>query len=169
MTNTMEELQYENNEQFLNPKPQRPTALSVICILSFISGAWNTLYNFCLFGMHDTFNKMLADDDMMEKMSDMMSDVQYEAVQSVYQTMFSIDKVYYLLTSLLYVGSFVGVAFMWKMRKTGFHVYAISQILILIAAALFFYGPTGSSPWMDVIMTALFIIWYFTFYKKEMQ
>lgn len=164
----MEEVQYDNG-QFLNPKPQRPTVLSVICILSFISGVWNALYNFCLFGMHDTFNKMLADDEMMEKLSGMMDGAQYEAVQSVYHTMFSIDKVYYLLTSLLYVGSFVGAVFMWKMRKTGFHVYAIAQILILIAAALFFYGPTGASPWMDVIMTAIFITWYYTFYKKEMQ
>lgn len=165
----MEDLQYENNEQFLNPKPQRPTMLSVLCILSFINGAWNALYNFCFFGMYNSFNKILADDDMMEKMSGMMSSAQYEASMSAYKMLFSIDRVYYLLNSLLYIGSFVGVAMMWKMRKTGFHVYAIAQILILTAAALFFYGPAGSSPWMDVIMTALFITWYFTFYKKEMQ
>lgn len=163
----MEEQQYEN-EQFLNPQPQKPTLLSVLCILSFIGSAWNALQNFCVFGMYNTLKNMLEDDDMMEKMSSLVGSAQFETMQKAYQVIFSVDRVFYILTSLLYVGSFVGVAFMWKMKKTGFHIYAIAQILILIVAALFFYGTTGSSPWMDVIMTALFITWYFTMYKKVM-
>lgn len=163
----MEE-QYEN-DQFLNPKPQRPTLLSVLCVLSFINGAWNALQNFCIFGMYNTFSSMLEDDDMMDKISELMGNAQFETVQKAYQMMLSVDRIFYLLTSLLYIGSFVGVAFMWKMKKNGFHIYAIAQILILIVAALYFYGTTGASPWMDVIMTAIFITWYFTFYKKEFK
>lgn len=163
----MEE-QYDN-EQFLNPQPVRPTMLSVLCVLSFINSVWNAFCNLTIFGVYNIFNAILEDDEMLEQIMDVVGEVQYDEMLKVYEMMFSVDKIYYLLSSFLYIGAFVGVLYMWKMKRNGFHIYAIAQILILIVAALFYYVPMGMSPWGDVIMTAIFIFWYYTFYKKEMN
>jgi len=163
----MEEQQYEN-EQFLNPKPERPTGLSIFCIFSFIGGAWIALQNFVLFAAYDAFKKMLANDDMMEAYTKLLGN-QADTMIKVYETMFSVDRIYFILEALLSIGSFVGVLFMWRLQKKGFHIYTIAQILMLIVSAILFYGVVGTKPWGDVLWTVFFVLWYLPFYKKVMK
>jgi len=163
----MEEQQYEN-EQFLNPQPERPTGLSIFCILSFIGGAWNALQNFTSFAAYDSLKKALANEDLIETYKKMAGN-QADAVIKTFEAAFSVDRVYFILQTLLSICSFVGVLFMWKLQKKGFHIYTIAQILMLIASAVFLYSVTGTKPWGDVIWTSLFVLWYLPFYKKVMQ
>jgi hypothetical protein len=102
--------------------------------------------------------------DMMENLN-----IDMDQMESNLAAFFAPGKFYYLLTALLYIGSFFGVLYMWRMQKKGFHYYAIAQILILIVAALMFFGVTGTSPWSSVILTVLFIGLYFIYYKKVME
>ena len=102
--------------------------------------------------------------ELMEKMG-----VDMDQMETAMAAIFDVNKFYYLLTALLYIGSFIGVLYMWKMQKKGFHYYAIAQILILIATAVFVTSVTGASIVGPAILTALFIGIYFIYYKKVME
>lgn len=163
----MEEQQYEN-EQFLNPQPERPTGLTIFCVLSFIGGAWNALQNFILFAAYDAFKNVLANEDIMESYKKLIGN-QADTIIKAYETIFTVDRVYFILEALLGIGSFVGVLFMWKLQKKGFHIYTISQILMLIVSAILYYSVVGMKPWGDIIWTVFFVLWYLPFYKKVMK
>jgi hypothetical protein len=53
---------------------------------------------------------------------------------------------------------------MWKMRKTGFHVYTLAQLLVLLITALLGKAYISMG---DVMMTLLFVAFYaVNFFKK---
>ena len=58
---------------------------------------------------------------------------------------------------------------MWNLKKNGFHIYAIAQILILIITAIFVAGVTGASMVSPAILTAIWIGIYFIYYRKALQ
>ena len=150
-----------------NPKPERPFGLSFICVLSFINAVWQFIVNFLSFSVFNTMKTVTSDEkftDLYENMG-----VDEDQLETALAAFFVPGKFYYLFTALLYIGSFFGVLYMWRMQKKGFHYYAIAQILILIVAALMFFGVTGTSPWSSIIFTAVFIGLYFIYYKKVME
>ncbi len=150
-----------------NPKPERPFGLSFICVLSFINAVWQFIVNFLSFSVFNTMKTVTSDEkftDLYENMG-----VDEDQLETALAAFFAPGMFYYLFTALLYIGSFFGVLYMWRMQKKGFHYYAIAQILILIVAALMFFGVTGTSPWSSIIFTAVFIGLYFIYYKKVME
>ena len=110
----------------------------------------------------------VTSDDKFAELYENMG-IDEDQLETALASFFAPGKFYYLLTALLYIGSFIGVLYMWRMQKKGFHYYAIAQILILIVAALMFFGATGTSPWSSIILTALFIGIYFIYYRKVME
>ena len=164
----MEELnQGESYNEFENPQPQRPTGLTIACILSFINAVWQFLSNFILFSSYNMMKTINDDENYVELMEKMGVDM--DQMEEAMAAFFNVNKFYYLLTALLYIGSFIGVLYMWKMQKKGFHYYAIAQILILIATAVFVVSVTGASIVSPAILTAAFIGIYFIYYKKVME
>ena len=164
----MEELnQGESYNEFENPQTVRPFGLSFFCILSFINAVLQFLFNFLSFSVFNTMKTVTSDERILELYENMGIDE--DQLETALAAFFAPGMFYYLLTSLLYIGSFIGVLYMWKMQKKGFHYYAIAQILILIVAALMYFGATGTSPWSSVILTAAFIGIYFIYYKKVME
>ena len=148
-------------------QPKRPDMLTVLCVLSFINAAWNTLSNFVSFVFYNTFQNLFTQlregsgvyEDMAEQMGD-----NWDAMVQATEMASSISRGYYFLEMVLFIASFIGVRMMWKLQKKGFHVYAIAQILMLIVITVFTkitFGP--------VLWTALFIATYYPHYKKVMQ
>lgn len=157
----------QNYTDFENPQPQRPFMLSFFCVLSFINAAYQCLVGIGTFLAFGTLKNLSEDENYAELMTKFgMNEEQYEQAMAA---ILNVGRNYYLLTALLYAASFVGVLYMWKMLKKGFHIYAIAQILLLIANALMFCPVTGESPWGSVVLTALFILIYFNYYRKNMQ
>ena len=75
-----------------------------------------------------------------------------------------IPSYYYIITTILYIASLVGVIMMWKMRKTGFHVYTLAQLLVLLMTAMLGKAYIGMG---DIMMTLLFVAFYaVNFFKK---
>ena len=161
---------YNQDTQFTdfeNPKPQRPIALTVFCILSFINAVYQFIVGISTFLTFDMLKEMLNSEDILDMMEKLGIDMETNA--GAMEAIFSVNRIYYLLTALLYIGSFIGVLYMWKLQKRGFHFYAIAQILILTVTALFVTRVTGAPIWADVIYTAIFIFLYFSYYKRNMQ
>lgn len=161
----MEEYNQEQNyDEFENPQPQRPSGLTIACVLSFISAGFQIVSNLFTFLTYNLMQSLGQDEDYLELMEKFVPDI--DEFETTMQAQFAISRVSYLVQALLFVGSFIGVYYMWKLQKKGFHIYAISQILILIATAIFVTSVTGASIWGGVILTAIWIGIYFMFYKR---
>lgn len=162
--------EYTDNQQyndFETPEPQRPSGLTVWCVLSFINAGWQILANIVTFLMYNLMKEIGQSEEYLEMMEKFAPNV--DDIESAMQTQFAVSRMSYLVQALLYVGSFIGVLYMWRLQKKGFHIYAISQILILIATALLVTSVTGASMTGAVIMTAVWIGIYYMYYKRNMQ
>lgn len=146
----MEELQ-TNNE----PKPAgiRPTRLTVLCILTFIGSGMNLFSSLIFAGMYDTFLPVML--ELAEK---------FELPGREMLAMTS--PAFLMVNAFLYAGSIAGAVVMFKLQKTGFHIYTISQILLLISPMYFLKLPGPGIP--ELIFTGLFIFLYST-HLKQMQ
>ena len=162
--------EFTDNQQFNdfeNPVPQRPTGLTVACVLSFISAGWFTLANLITFLSYNFMKSLSSDENYLEMMEKFAPDM--DEFEAAMEAQFAVSRVSYLLQALLYIGSFIGVLYMWRLQKKGFHIYAISQILLLIVTAALVTSVTGASIWGSVILTAIWIGIYFIYYKKTLQ
>jgi hypothetical protein len=114
------------NPEILSDKPKRPQLLTVLCVLSFVMCALMVLAGF--WGIYQSqpevmqknveqvraFNPEMA--DQMENQILAMADNPYHKISNY------LGLVYTLL-------SFLGVMMMWNLKKKGFYLYAIAEIL----------------------------------------
>lgn len=129
---------------------QRPMLLTVLCVLSFIGSGMGSVSNFFVYLVHPTLIELI-DSGTYENMG---FDLSFFS---------AIERTYFLLSGLLHVISFTGVVHMWKLRRSGFHLYAISQLLMLILSSVYVYKPLGTYPMFDLMFAALFILMYLRF------
>lgn len=157
----------QNYNDFENPTPQRPSGLSVWCVLSFINAVFQFISNIFWFLAYNTMQSLGQDEDYLELMEKFSQG--NDQIEATMQSQLAVSRVSYLLTALLFVASFYGVLQMWKLQKRGFHIYAIAQILILIVTAMFVTSVTGASIIGPVVLTAIWIGIYYLYYRRNMQ
>jgi len=138
----------DNIPQFFEDKPQRPTLLTVICILSFLGSG---LSGATLFMVWASFEEVAP---MLEELSSGIPGMELFAKAT---------KNFFLSGAVLNFFSFIGINLMWRMRKAGFHFYTGAQILILFLPMI--YISDYPLPVLDGIFTALFIGLYAYHYK----
>jgi len=160
----------EQNEETFNPTPKRPGALTFVLILSMIGSGWSILMSLMSAFTRSVFGTMMENGDsaqLTEKISTMYSDTMGIDPAMMAETMerfMEIPSYYYIITTILYIASLVGVIMMWKMRKTGFHVYTLAQLLVLLMTAMLGKAYIGMG---DIMMTLLFVAFYaVNFFKK---
>ncbi len=142
------------NEQSGNLKT-RPKALTVLAILSFVGSGLSAISNLFVFFNHSMMVEMVE--------SGMFSSLEFD-----FSILTSTNKQYFLMIALLNIVSFSGVRQMWLMRRSGFHVYAISQLLMLIVSTVFVFKPSGIFPMFDLLLTGIFILYYLRF-REQME
>ena len=151
---------------------KRPEMLTVLCILSFINAVWNAISNFVSFAFYDTFQSLFAQmkegEGVFEDLAEQMGD-NWEMMTEASALAFSVGRGYYFFEMILFIASFVGVLMMWKLQKKGFHVYTIAQILMLIVTSIFVTSKVGGFPFGAIFWTVLFVIMYYSHYKKVMK
>ena len=116
-------------------------------------------------------SQMLANGELIKEMEPVFtilhtSDEEINLFLQILEDQLSISKVYYLLTALLYIGSLVGVVMMFRLQRTGFHVYSISQMLLLIVAVVYIYSHETSGFFSEFLLTAMLILIYHLFFKR---
>lgn len=82
-----------------------------------------------------------------------------ETLKIMFERSMEVPQWYYLLSALLDAVSFAGLIMMWKLRKSGFHYYTISKLLLMLLPMLFLdrsYVGIG-----DIMLGVLFIAYYF--------
>ena len=131
---------------------KRPDFLTLLCVLSFI-GSGCALLSYLSVGLSfNTLRHLVFETDTYKAYLDMRHMRVYMAF------MFSLPQWYFLLNGLLYAASFAGVVLMWRLRRTGFHVYTIAQCLIILLGMLIV--PGTDVPYGAIVWTGLFVAGY---------
>lgn len=145
---------YDQQRYKLNLK-----TLRVLLIISFIyTGMWALFHFFWgLTGSEDRTAMMEVYQAMAEK------NEKYSAFAIMFEQLFAVPQWYYLFCGLLDAISFAGLLLMWRLRKNGFHCYALAKLLLMIMPLLFLdrsYVGLG-----DMMMAIMFIACYFFLMK----
>lgn len=138
-----EQMPEDNKRQFYTGK--RPPTLTLLCILSFIGGGGTALSSLFVVMAYDIIPMAL------EQMPVPEAESMLELVQSA-------GKNFFVVTGLLNLLSLTGAILMWKLRKTGFHLYTIAQLLLLAAPLLMIAGY--QIPFTTFLLSGTFILGY---------
>ncbi|MBP3763827.1 MAG: hypothetical protein J6I49_08125 [Bacteroidales bacterium] len=87
-----------------------------------------------------------------------------ETMHVMWERMAAVPRLYHAAWALLNVLSLAGCILMWNLRRSGFHAYAIAQLLLLLLPLLFLgKGYMGLG---DIMFTGLFLLVYFLLLKS---
>lgn len=125
------------------PKPKRPQLLTILCILTFIGSGISAAGFFAVSIDYET---------SMEILELFYADMPEAAL------IINAPRDFFIVSFLLSAFSVIGAILMWNLRKPGFHLYALSQIIYLVIPILYFGGDTN--PMLNIIFTALFVYLY---------
>ena len=128
-------------------KPQL-TFLHILCITSFIGSGW-FFFSFLSCGIFfDSLGPAIKASPfaMQQEVMDMMP------------KLLAAGRWFFLTNAVFYGLSLFGAIRMWKLQKTGFHFYAMSQIMLLILPFLFMQGYSEALP--QAMVTGIFIFSY---------
>ncbi|MES2590537.1 MAG: hypothetical protein V4608_01545 [Bacteroidota bacterium] len=129
-----------------NETPKRPVFLTVLCILTFISSGIGSVTALLTPLFSETIIEFLQNSPNYDE-AEMAETV--AALQAGFG--------FYLMVSILAVCSLVGAILMWKLKKIGFHIYAISNLVALFIPMLMLSTPIS---WPGIVITAIFISMY---------
>ena len=156
----MENADYQTVEGF-NAKEKRPGGLTVLCVLTFLGSGISFLFQLFSFAFYDVIP------GIMEAAAENMNGAPADAYRDIIDLFISMPRYVFLVSAILYVFSVSGAAIMLAMRKIGFHVYAVAQLLIIFVPQLLRKMPLS---WTDtgwnLLIAIAFIALYFMYYKK---
>jgi len=126
-------------------KPKRSNLLTILCILTFIGSGMNFFSSIIIAAFYSTFTEIAQ--TFAEKFSLPGIDLILES-----------PPAFFLISGITYTFSFAGALLMWNFRKTGFHLYTIAQIILIIIPMYFLKMPAPSM--FDIILSGIFVILY---------
>jgi hypothetical protein len=133
----------EDNIQIPEKKPSRPQLLSILCVLTFI-GSGLSAFSYLVFGVYYT--------DMIRIME------LYYAGAEEFNFLLNAPRDFFVYSFILSAVSLLGAMFMWHLRKIGFHIYTVAQLISLVLPSLYFAGD--ANPLLNIMLTALFVYLY---------
>ncbi|MCR5013587.1 MAG: hypothetical protein K6A28_02310 [Bacteroidales bacterium] len=149
---------------------KRPLGMTIFLVLSLINAVFQIFSSLFTYLFMPAMKELLETGQLEEQLEVFMPTIDEEmadAVMNNITTQLSVQPVYYLLLGLLFIGSLVGVLKMFKLQRLGFHIYSISQMLILIVQVAFLYSKQAHNPFFNEFLTTLmFILFYHLCFKR---
>ena len=133
----------EEKQQIQEQKPKRPQLLTILCILTFIGSGMGVIGYFAVSVYFEASINMLKV---------FYSDMPETAI------ILGAPREFFIISFVLSALSVIGAMFMWNLRKIGFHIYTLAQLVYLVVPYLYFGGDTN--PMLNIILTALFVYLY---------
>ena len=150
-----------------NPK-ERPGLLTVIGILSFIglgyrilSGLLNASVGTITSSLVPFLNDTFENEADLSEVPDSIRNIVQDIFDSLTKFLDNITGIYLTIVLLSLIG-LAGVIMMWQLKKTGFYIYTIARIFILLVPVIFIGYNIISMIWLSfgVIFAAIFIVLY---------
>lgn len=169
--NTMNEINYQEEQE----EQKRPTLLTVLAVLSFISLGFSVLGNLfswvsgpaseeAMYEQKVEFTKSKA--QMLEAGADgfaKMFDQLYLMMEQTNQSFFLSQS----LTTLMLGLGIVGVIFMLKGKRLGFHLYIIYSLLAV--GGIFMYVSPANVPLLVTILGVVFSGIFIFLYSRNLR
>ena len=127
------------------PKVSRPNLLTILCILTFINGGLTFVSSIFVGTFFEQF--VVIATDFAEKFK-------LPGLEMITEG----RPLFFFVNALLYGVSVAGALMMWNLKKNGFHVYTIAQILLILSPMYFFQLPGPSI--FDIIFSGTFVMLY---------
>jgi hypothetical protein len=134
---------------------KRPGFLTFLCVLTFIGSGLSLLSSLLMPVFATT---------MLDFLSNSSATVQPDALE-VLEQMAITPMWKFCILAFFYATSLFGAIYMLKMKKIGFHFYAIAQLAIIIVGQFLVGGSYKPGLW-GYFFTVLFIGLYAIYYKK---
>ena len=131
-------------------QPKRPELLKILCILTFIGSGLSMLANIIMFFTLDLWIQAYE--------KGLFSVLEDQIKTEVIELLIGISPLYYIIQGLLFLMSVYGAWLMWNLKRTGFHVYVVSQILLLIVSKVFI--PAQPFPVIPLLLSLVFVLLY---------
>ncbi len=135
--------------------PQRPTGLTVLLILSFIGSGYQAFSYGLFFLMYDFIQTSPIIAEMLQSI---------KGAPEAFGKIMSGGKYFFLTNFFCFSGSLLGAIMIWNVKRIGFHIYAIAQIILLILPLLFIGRDMIGLG--NILLTITFILLYASFYKR---
>lgn len=157
-TEPMEEKQAENVEQQQPAKKERPTFLTVLCILSFIGVGFVAISNIvALIGGGVSKAIMESSEEVMEAMETVEEvPVVGESVTKIVSSASTMAPINIIAALVVLVGVFM----MWNLKKTGYYIYIVGEIAPVIALIVLGGLLGGFMAIFSSFIAILFIVLY---------
>jgi hypothetical protein len=130
----------------------RPNLLTVICILTFIGSGIYFFSSLMVFLFFNTFKAAAPEIAKIWKLPEMA------------EIFTNVSPFFFACMAGISLLAISGAVQMWKLHRMGFHIYAVAQILLIIAPMYFFRRPGPSIP--DVLISGIFVMLYASNLKK---
>lgn len=144
--NPEEEINNNPEKDTIKVKIERPSGLSMICVLTFIGSGISALSSLMVFTGFDLIPSVPMDASL------------FPEAQDVKDMVMSAGRWFFLIMAVLFIISFTGATMMWKLKKIGFHCYTFSQMLMFLIPLLMIQGYIV--PISSVLITSAFIGMY---------
>lgn len=142
MDEQQEPVKKENSPNFV--------LLKILCFFTFAGSGLGFLSFGIIALIHNYFSENL-------------SLIPVEQNRELIELLLSAGRWFFIFSALLYGISFTGAILLWQMKKIGFHLYTISQILLLILPMAYIKGfPMAAG---TIFLSVLFIWGYSGFLK----
>jgi hypothetical protein len=151
--------------QQIERKGERPTFLTVLCVLSFIGnglGLFQGAMGLLMVGIWSQMFKALS------KSSKGMGEAQAE-VENIFNSITWFSMMFIVASALCLVGAIL----MWKLKKSGFILYVLGQCLPVLGTlflfGFMFSGPAAGFGVMISIFSAIFPIAFVIMYGLNLK
>ncbi|MCL2247574.1 MAG: hypothetical protein FWC10_10805 [Lentimicrobiaceae bacterium] len=134
---------------------KRPGFLTFLCVLTFIGSGLSLLSNL--------FSPLVAPMTLEVLKGTTWGSV--PGMLDTYEQIMATPVWQFYLLAFFCATSILGAVYMLKMKKIGFHIYAISQLVQLFIGQ-FLIGDNFKPTLFSLFITLLFIGLYFIYYKK---
>lgn len=153
------------------PNPvRRPAGMTFLLILSLINAIYQIMGAIMMYFFAPAMRTMMDSGELEESVKMLvpsMDNTMFDAMMDNMAAQLSVSPTYYLILALLFIGSLTGVIKMFKLQRIGFHIYSISQLLMLIAAVVYVYPhQVQHSFFSEFLTTILFILMYHLYFKR---
>ena len=131
--------------------PVRPTTLTILTIFTFIGSGLSSFVYLMMFAINGTFQQLYQDGAFEVFMTS-------QEQEDVLKLLIQVSPTYFLIQGLIFLSSLAGAVLMWNLRKKGFHLYTIAQILLLIVQQI--YLSELPFPAFELLIATLFVYFY---------
>ncbi len=140
--------------------------LRIVLVLSIIGSGYCFINYLYMGAALPTLSRLFNEGTMAGSLAacSRMFGVDPQTFSAAFEEMIAVPRMFYFAAALLYGVSLAGVIVMWRLRRVGFHLYTIAQLLILICTIVFLgRSHVGLG---DIMFAALFIGYYFIALKS---